>query len=62
MRYPLYPTIGIFQCLDPDGAKLPTQPIIARGYCRGWAFPPQLTAYPKDDSRCHSGAIASMLG
>ena len=26
------------------------------------AFPPQLTAYPKDDSRCYSAAIASMLG
>ena len=26
------------------------------------AFPPQLTAYPKDDSRCHSAAIAAMLG
>ena len=26
------------------------------------AFPPQLTAYPKDDIRCHSAAIASMLG
>ena len=26
------------------------------------ASPPQLTAYPKDDSRCHSAAIASMLG
>jgi hypothetical protein len=25
------------------------------------AFPPQLTAYPKDDSRCHSATIAHRL-
>ena len=63
MRYPLYSMTCIAFPMPGPGWRQVADATNHRARLPPWlASPPQLTAYPKDDSSCHSAAIASMLG